>query len=440
MPARKEAEDFGDLVNEQLPKLLEVAQRESLAAAVEQLFQLEKQTRNGGDYLSTTRVARAIVRLCFDHKDFQQMNDSLVLISKRRGQEKQVIRGAVQEAMSTLDMIDDLNTKLTLIATLRNITEGKIFAELERAELTRLLAKIKESQGDLKGAAKILQEVQVETLNTMEKKEKVEYIEEQMRLCLECKDYIRVLILSRKINTATLNSEGFEDLKVRFYTLMNFYHAHEKNYLEIARGYQSIYNTPKIQADENDCKKYMKHTIVFGVLSPHSNDQHDLINRFYLDKNTRDIPEYKALLKHFLTMEIMRWPQIEQVYKDIIPRDIPAFGSADDGKVLWDDLRLRAVQHNIRVISRYYQRISASRFAELLSLTPEEAELRLSDLVAAGSTYAKVDRPKGIISFTKPKEATESLNDWSRNVSDLLNLLEKTCHLIHRENMVHGLQ
>jgi hypothetical protein len=33
----------------------------------------------------------------------------------------------------------------------------------------------------------------------------------------------------------------------------------------------------------------MKHTIVFGVLSPHSNDQHDLINRFYLDKNTRDI-------------------------------------------------------------------------------------------------------------------------------------------------------
>jgi 26S proteasome regulatory subunit N5 len=93
----------------------------------------------------------------------------------------------------------------------------------------------------------------------MEKKEKVEYIEEQMRLCLECKDYIRVLILSRKINTATLNSEGFEDLKVRFYTLMNFYHAHEKNYLEIARGYQSIYNTPKIQADENDCKKVCAH-------------------------------------------------------------------------------------------------------------------------------------------------------------------------------------
>jgi hypothetical protein len=44
-------------------------------------------------------------------------------------------------------------------------------------------------------------------------------------------------------------------------------------------------------------------------------------------------------------MEIMRWPQIEQVYKDIIPRDIPAFGSPDDGKVLWEDLRLRAVQH-----------------------------------------------------------------------------------------------
>ena len=35
----------------------------------------------------------------------------------------------------------------------------------------------------------------------MEKKEKVEFILEQMRLCLAKKDYIRTSIISKKINT-----------------------------------------------------------------------------------------------------------------------------------------------------------------------------------------------------------------------------------------------
>ena len=35
----------------------------------------------------------------------------------------------------------------------------------------------------------------------MEKKEKVEFILQQMRLCLAKKDYIRTSIISKKINT-----------------------------------------------------------------------------------------------------------------------------------------------------------------------------------------------------------------------------------------------
>jgi 26S proteasome regulatory subunit N5 len=62
--------------------------------------------------------------------------------------------------------------------------------------------------------------------------------------------------------------------------------------------------------------------------------------------------------------------------------------------------------------------------------------MRLSDLVVNGSVYAKIDRPSGVINFSKPKKPEETLNDWSQNISELLNLLEKTCHLIQRENMV----
>ena len=50
---------------------------------------------------------------------------------------------------------------------------------------------------------------------------------------------------------------------------------------------------------------------------------------------------------------------------------------------------------------------------------------------------APQDRPKGIITFSPQKTANEMLNDWSGNIGELLDKLEKTCHLIHKENMVH---
>ncbi len=42
---------------------------------------------------------------------------------------------------------------------------------------------------------------QVETFGSMEKREKVEFILEQLRLCLAKKDYIRTQIISKKIST-----------------------------------------------------------------------------------------------------------------------------------------------------------------------------------------------------------------------------------------------
>jgi 26S proteasome regulatory subunit N5 len=49
---------------------------------------------------------------------------------------------------------------------------------------------------------------QVETFGSMEKKEKVEFILEQMRLCIAKKDYIRTQIISKKINTKFFDDPG----------------------------------------------------------------------------------------------------------------------------------------------------------------------------------------------------------------------------------------
>lgn len=55
----------------------------------------------------------------------------------------------------------------------RTITAGKIYVEVERARLTHKLSLMKEKEGDISEAATILQELQVETFGSMDRKEKV---------------------------------------------------------------------------------------------------------------------------------------------------------------------------------------------------------------------------------------------------------------------------
>lgn len=123
----------------------------------------------------------------------------------------------VQEAMSHLDDTPDMDTKLELIDTLRTVTEGKIFVEVERARLTRILSKIREDEGKIEEAADILQELQVETFGSMDKREKTDFILEQMRLLLAKRDYTRTQIISKKINTRFFKEEENEVSAVWYY-------------------------------------------------------------------------------------------------------------------------------------------------------------------------------------------------------------------------------
>ena len=107
----------------------------------------------------------------------------------------------VQEALTFVPQITDKETKLELIKTIRTVTDGKIFVEVERARATRILSQMQEAEGKIADAAETLQELQVETFGSMDKREKTEFILEQMRLCMAKKDFTRTLIISRKIST-----------------------------------------------------------------------------------------------------------------------------------------------------------------------------------------------------------------------------------------------
>eukprot|EP01118_Nematostelium_gracile_P000175 TRINITY_DN10169_c0_g2_i1.p1 TRINITY_DN10169_c0_g2~~TRINITY_DN10169_c0_g2_i1.p1 ORF type:complete len:491 (+),score=158.17 TRINITY_DN10169_c0_g2_i1:157-1473(+) len=434
-------EDFSAKTEAAIAEQTQVAQTGKLNDAVENLLAVEKQTRQAEDAISTSKLAVAIVKLCYQAKDWVALNNYLQILSKRRGQLRKVVQDFVQEAMTYLDDNSSPKDKrMELLDTLRTITEGKMYVEIERARLTRILAAEREREGKITEAADVLQEIQVETFGQMEKTEKTEFILEQMRLCIAKKDYIRAAILSKKISNKMLQDPELEDIKLRYYELMNKIHAHESKYLDIAKSFHAMYNTPKVQKDEALWSKYLELLIAFISLASFDNEQSDLMNRISQDKNLEKLPVYKKLITLFLTKELMRWPQIESNFGPELNKH-SVFQERIDGKlVLWEALKKRVVEHNIRVIEGYYKRITMKRLSQLLDLSDQDAEKAISDLVVSKSIFAKIDRPAGVINFRKRKDANEFLNEWSVNVNNLLDLLERTCHLVHRENMVHKVE
>jgi 26S proteasome regulatory subunit N5 len=78
------------------------------------------------DLASTSRILVAICTIAKDAGDWSLLNEQVLLLSKKHGQLKQATTKMVQTVMGFLDNTPDLETKLSVIETLRTVTEGKV--------------------------------------------------------------------------------------------------------------------------------------------------------------------------------------------------------------------------------------------------------------------------------------------------------------------------
>lgn len=181
------------------------------------------------------------------------------------------------------------------------------------------------------------------------------------------------------------------------------------------------------------------------LLSPFDNEQQQILHGLSADKNLQKLPKYNDLIKLIKTDEVINWRNlIEHFEQDLKIGDssYPATDAfkSDEGAKRWTDFKTRIVEHNMRVMAKYYTRIQTKRMSSLLDLTEEETEEFLSNLVINKTISGKVDRLTGIVTFEKQKDPNEMLNDWSNNLSLLMNTINKTTHLINKEEMVHAVK
>ena len=189
-------------------------------------------------------------------------------------------------------------------------TLNQIFLETPRARVTLKLTHYYESlagsaqdpaksREHLQKATDLISELQVETYSSMERREKTEFILEQMRILIalaQVKDiedgvsekkgtmgggeaeWVKVRVASRKINESFLKEEanevrrgqraqaharrshgGMQDLKMKFYKMMIEYALKHDAYLDVAKYYHTVWETPSVKADEKVRGREVRH-------------------------------------------------------------------------------------------------------------------------------------------------------------------------------------
>lgn len=337
--------DYSSACDEKIPALKEAAKDPSkFHQSIDSLLQLEKQTRLGCDMVSCSRVLCAIVQICFDAQNWNALNENIALLVKRRSQLKQAVVKMIQECCTYVDKISDKEVKLKLIDTLRTVIEGKIYVEVERARLTKTLAGIKEADGDVVGAANVMEDLQVETYGTMEKREKVELILEQMRLCLAKQDIVRAQIIAKKISIKFFEDPEQEDLKYKYYGIMISL-DHDTSYLRTSRHYQAVMDS-KIIADIPDRRqRMMTFACLYCILAPYDNEQQDMMLKLDKMKQLDETPMCRELLRLFMNKELIDFGGIETLYsKELLTLDIFDQSTAH-GKKCWSELKNRVIEH-----------------------------------------------------------------------------------------------
>ncbi|WVO19180.1 uncharacterized protein IAS62_000458 [Cryptococcus decagattii] len=481
---RKQERDFTAEVKALQPEAEQLAKSGKLEEAIDKITILEKQTRNASDMSSTSILLVLVARLCWEANDLDQLNNQLTLMSKKHGQLKEPVG----------NFRSGKDRWLELVKTLRDITEGKIFLELQRARLTVMLSAYHEALAEtapkeaprsaisepssstkpedkekskaepvtakehLDVAADLMSDLQVETYSSMDKREKTEFILEQMRLESLRGNWVRVRVGSRKINRVYLKEKDSQDIKLRYYDLMVQLALQDDEYLEACQAYQEVWDTEEVKNDSAKELSVIENIMIYVVLASYNNEQSDMLHKLYANTALQKAPLHFDLLKCFVTKELMRWSGIEGIYGPTL-RQSPIFAPRstlgkkigtteksqkdveknfdNPGDARWDQLHKRIIEHNIRVIASYYTRITMQRLTELLDLPLLTTERTLCKLVTDKSVYARIDRPAGIVDFRKKRNVNDVLNAWSGDVSKMLDLVEKTSHLVSKEYAMH---
>jgi len=426
---------------------------------LKKLLDEEKKTRLDNEYEQNRKISINILTTIYERNDFENFLKLIEYLTQRRNQSRESISAMIKYCNS--DIIPNLKDEeklKKLLDVIIKVTEGKIFVELEYSIAIRKMAEIHIKNNNLEEAAKLIQDVQIEAFGSLERDYKVDYILFQMETLMLKGDYIRTLIVSNKIHKNHLNDETFELLKIRFYKLMIKYYIHEKKYLDVSKSYKILYDfiheindkldkmqknkieiKPKVIENyinakkENDLKELFQNYVLYLSICPPELETINMYNELKLNYK-KELDENKIILYIVKT----------HLSDDIVIINDNLFGNYIKCKVFEEDKELLNlfrkywIQHNLLIFSKFFSKVYLNRISEMTSVSIEEIESELADMVVNNYIYAKINRIENIVNFQKKMEHHDVLDELNYDLRKMLEGLEQTCHLINKEYLKYN--
>jgi len=362
------------------------------------------------------------------------------------------------------DVYNKLNEEdqILLLRNVIEVTEGRIFVEHEYSDAVRRLTEIFLKRHDIDEAAKLIQDIQIETFGSLERSYKVDYILFQMRILLQKGDYVRSLIVSNKINRKHLNDDGLEKLKVEFYELMIRYYIHEELFIEASKCYKILYDFLKeiemkvnLMSDSGNsaknCVEILRsqnkhilfvHYITFLAICPpelETKNMFNELNMFY-KKDLEDNKEMLSIVKQRLSDDLVYFDSNFLNQYANYPIFIKDEVNNPNAEKHFELFRKFWIQHNVVIFGKYFSQIRFDRMSAMIGIKKEEIEAEVADMVINNYIYAKINRISSTVNFRKQQDKNDKLVDLNLDLATMLDKIENTCHLIHKENLKYEIK
>ena len=428
---------------------------------LKKLIDEEKATRLENEFEKNRTICKKILEIIHGRNDFINFLKLFEYLTQRKNQSRESIIAMVKYCIN--DILPNLKNQKDssdLLETIIKVTEGKIFVEFEYSQAIRKMTEIHLMNNKIDEAAKLIQDVQIEAFGSLENDYKIEYILFQMQVLLEKGDYIRTLIISNKIKRNHLDDEGIELYKIRFFNLMIKYHIHEKQFLDVSKCYKILYDfvksindklvevekngkeiKPKILENfiqikkDNNLELLFQNYVLFLAICPPELETKNMLNELKIKyKKQLDIdPNILYIVEKRLSDDII-------IINDGLFKKYQNYEIFVKNQDLIKLFRKYWIQHNLSLFEKFFSKIHLNRISQMTSVSCDEIESEIADMVVNNYIFAKINRIEKIVNFRKKTDHHDVLDNFNYDMDNMLKKVEETCHLINKEYLKHGIK
>jgi len=428
-----------------LPQVEALFQKSNIQEATELVHKYERKLRLSEDQKTLSLLFETFVVGLVSKQHYEMALNELVYFGKKKHILESSLKTLVSCIYSRIEQLKSEPKFEELLVMFTQVTEGKIYAEVDQAKAVLQLVYIWEQRNEKTRALELISKSHVETYSNLDFPEKTDFILEQMRLCLECKEHARFELVSKKISQKFLKESKDEKYLLKYHDYMIKYYVQNSDFFSTAKSVKLLLSCAAIKENVEQKNKMLKLLTTVLILSELNSDARLMMKELKSNDDMVYLPSYMGLLKAFMGEEIIQLSKFNELYKTQIfsapSEPFVELIPADKMGEVWTLLELRLNERNLIIMSRVFSSVTLNRVAQILEISPSESEDLLVEMIAGDKIVGRINRMGNINIVFKCAEMTsnlETLDKWSQKLEAMMKLVESTCYMIRNEEMIQA--